>query len=259
MAIRLSKKDMERINKTNQFIRNKKRRIKANYNVDVAIFPIDAKSFTSRKQLNDFYDNARRFKNSARYRYVKNKYGFTVTRYDYNRMKYQVDNINSMRKRAWNKVKDKEYKVNSNVPMTVAERRRMEPNRYGAYNMMTFNFDTFKSLKQWNDRRDHLYKVSKGSYYRNKNEQLKENILNAIAMHWGIEGYDAYQMIDNMSADDVVKEFETNDIFSFDVFGSPDIFSREQLKSNMNAFYKTYGRNSAFFKAMSGTGKRLAV
>ena len=62
-----------------------------------------------------------------------------------------------------------------------------------------------------------------------------------------------------MSADDVVHEFETNDIFSFDTFGSPDIFSREQLKDNMKLFYKQYGHNQTFFKAMAGTGKRISV
>ena len=259
MAVRLSKKDLERIRKTNQFIRGKKRRIKNNYGIDVAIFPININEIKSRKELNDFYDTARRFRNSSRYRYVKNKYGFTVTRYDYNQMKYLVDRVNTRRKRAWNKIKHEEFRVNSNVPIDLETRRWMEPNRYGAYNLMTFNFQGFRDLKQWNNRREHLKLLTKDTYYRNKNEQLKENILNAIATHWGIEGYDAYQMIDSMSAEDVVHEFETNDIFSFDTFGSPDIFSREQLKDNMKLFYKQYGHNQTFFKAMSGTGKRIVV
>ncbi len=67
MAVRLSRKDLERIRKTNKFIRNKKRRIKNNYDIDVAIFPINIGEIKSRKQLNDFYDSARRFKNSNRY------------------------------------------------------------------------------------------------------------------------------------------------------------------------------------------------
>lgn len=259
MAVRLSRKDLERIRKTNNFIRNKKKRILDNYNIDVKIFPIDIKNIKSRKQLNDFYDSARRFRNSNRYRYRKNKYGFVISNYDYNQMKYLVDRVNTKRRRAWNKVKHEEFKVNSNVPIDLATRRWMEPNRYGAYNLMTFNFQGFRDLKQWNNRREHLKLLTRDSYYRNKNEQLKENILNAIATHWGIEGYDAYQLIDSMSADDVVHEFETNDIFSFDTFGSPDIFSREQLKDNMKLFYKQYGHNQTFFKAMSGSGKRVVV
>lgn len=259
MAIRLTKTDKERIKKTNQFIRNKKNRLLKNYGVNVAIQPIDLNKITTRDELNNFYDKARRFKNSNRYKYVKNKYGFVMDRYSVNMMKYQVSNINSMRKREWNKVKRADYTDRGKKIGTLSDRRFMEPNRYGSYNMLSFNFDSFKSLKQWNDRREHLKTVSRGSYYRSKNEQLKENILQAIATHWGVEGYDAYKFIDSMSADDVVREFESESIFSMDVFGSPDVFSREQIKINMNEFYKTYGLQRSFLKTQSGIGKKLNV
>lgn len=256
--LRLSKKDLERISKTNQFIKNKKKRLYKNYKVSTDIEPIDINKITSRKELNDFYFKARMFKNSSKYRFKKNKYNFVMSQYDINKMKYLTSNINSKRKSEWNKVKNKAYTLRGKQVSTLSERKWMGSNKYGSYNLLSFNFESFESLKQWNARKEHLEAVSKGSYYKRKNEQLKQNILTSIATYWGIDGYDAYKMIENMSADEVVKEFESEDIFSMDIFGSPNIFSKNEIKMHIDEFYKVYGLGKYSIGSV-GTGKRLVV
>lgn len=240
MALRLTKRDKEKLQKINNSVRAKKNRLKNNYNIDSTIKPLKISDVTSRTQLNNYYEEAREFVRGYGNKYRKNKYGFVARRVDINRAKYQVERANKERARRLQALKDEEFKTRGkSTGFTALDRFLMGDSRYSSYEPIKFDFNTIRNQKHFEKRLANIIYSSTPEYFNRKNETLKDNILNAIKNNWGNLGKDAYSFISNLTADEVAHYYETEDVFNFEIFGSPQGLG--DVNKNIEYFNQTFG------------------
>ena len=240
MALRLTKRDKEKLQKINNSVRAKKNRLKNNYNIDSTIKPLKISDVTSRTQLNNYYEEAREFVRGYGNKYRKNKYGFVARRVDINRAKYQVERANKERARRLQALKDEEFKTRGkSTGFTALDRFLMGDSRYSSYEPIKFDFNTIRNQKHFDKRLANIINSSTPEYFNRKNETLKYNILNAIKNNWGNLGKDAYSVISNLTPDEVARLYETEDVFNFEIFGSPSGLG--DINKNIEYFNQTFG------------------
>lgn len=240
MALRLTKQDKEKLQKINNSVRAKKNRLKNNYNVDSTIEPLKISNVTSRTQLNNYYEEAREFIRGYGNKYRKNKYGFVARQVDINKAKYQVERANKERARRLQALKDEEFKTRGkSTGFTALDRFLMGDSRYSSYEPIKFDFNTIRNQKHFDKRLANIVYSSTPEYFNKKNETLKDNILSAIATNWGNLGLEAFKFISNLTPDEVARYYETEDVFNFEIFGSPQGLG--DVNKNIEYFYQTFG------------------
>ena len=96
MAVRLTKKDKERLKRVNASV-NRKNKQMDNYNVDIYMSTLPIEKVTSRKQLNDYLDRARVYTRSYAYKYRKNKYDVVASNIEIARAKRLAEEVSKER------------------------------------------------------------------------------------------------------------------------------------------------------------------
>ena len=111
----------------------------------------------------------------------------------------------------------------------------MGDDRYSMYDPVKINFGSLRSRTQFENRVESLKNQLDPEYINFKNEQLKNNIIKAMQENWGKDSEKSVNFIKSMSADEVVKEFMSEDVFSFSY-----IYDRLQAQRQIEIFEATY-------------------
>lgn len=236
MALRITKKDRQKINQVNTSIRNKMKK----YRGYIPEFMTKrANEFTTREELNNYLHDAKVYTRGYANQYRKNKYGFVKRNIEIARAKRLVDEANRIRKKKREELALKEFKSRGeSTGMTALDRFLMGDDRYQAYKPLKFDFNKIKNQKHFEKRIQHIIDSSTKDYFDSRSNQLKANLLDAIQTNWGNLGNEAYEFIKSLPADEVLTLFETEDVFNFETFGSPSGLS--DISKNIERFYQTF-------------------
>ena len=240
MMIRITKKDRELIKRVNANVRAKKNRLKNDYKIESDFYVKPISKFQSRSELNKYLEDARKFTRGYGNRYRKNKYGFVARVVDIHKAQFEVERANQERKRQLMKLKNIEFKTRGkSTGFTALDRYLMGDSRYSAYEPVKFDFNTIKNQRHFDKRLANIIASSTPEHFNKKNETLKNNILKSIQNSWGNLGKEAYNFIKGLTPDEVARYYETEDVFNFEIFGSPAGLG--DVNKNIEYFYQTFG------------------
>lgn len=235
MAIRLTQKDKDKINRINRSIARKNKQMD-NYGVDIYKPIIKAKDFKTRKQLNNYLEEARVYTKGYAFKYRQNKYGTVASNIEIARAKRLADAVSRERAKRFREVAPEEFKSRGKgTGSSIMQRKLMGDDRYSMFDKVNFNFGSLRNRKQLENRIESLRNQLAPGYIEKKNEQLKNNIIKAMQENWGNDGKKAIDYIKNMDSNDVVKEFMSEDVFDFRY-----IYDRTRVKRQVEIFEATY-------------------
>lgn len=235
MALRLTNKDKEKIKRINNSVRRKNKQMD-NYDIDIYMPVISATKFTSRKQLNDYLDQARRYTRGYAYKYKKNIYGTVASNIEIAQAKRLAEAVSRERAKRFKEIAPKEFKSRGKgIGSSIMQRKLMGDDRFSMYDPVKFNFGSLRSRSQFENRVSSFINQLQPDYIDSRNKQLKNNIIRAMKENWGKDGSKSVEFIENMSADDVVKEFMSEDVFNFSY-----IYDKTQVKRQIEIFEATY-------------------
>lgn len=235
MALRLTKNDKEKIKRVNNSVRRKNKQMD-NYDIDIYMPVISATKFTSRKQLNEYLDQARKYTRGYAYKYKKNQYGTVVSNIELARAKRLAQAVTRERAKRFKEIAPKEFKSRGKgIGSSIMQRKLMGDDRFAMYDPVTFNFSSLRSRSQFENRVESLSNQLKPDYISSKNKQLKNNIIRAMQENWGRSGKKAIDFIKAMSPENVVKEFMSEDVFNFSY-----IYDKTQVDRQIEIFEATY-------------------
>lgn len=240
MAIRITKKDKDLIRRINQNVRAKERRLRNEYGITSDFNVKNVNKFKTRAELNNYVSEARGFTRGYANRYRKNKYGFVARVVDIHKAQYETERANKERKRQLDRLKLLEFKTRGeSTGFNALDRYLMGDSRYSAYEPIKFDFNTIKNQKHFDKRLANIIESSTVEHFSKKNETLKSNILKSIKNNWGNLGNDAYKFINSLTPDEVARYYETEDVFNFEIFGSPTGLG--DINKNIEIFNSTFG------------------
>ena len=218
MALRLTQRDKDKIRKVNQSITRKNKQLDR-LGVDIYKPVIKASDFTSRKQLNNYLDEARTYTRSYAYKYKQNVYGVTVSNRELAQAKRLAQDITRERQKRFKEVAPKEFKsYGKPTGSSVYQRRFMTArgdDKYDIFDPVSLNFGTLQSRGQFERRVANYMKQLEPDYIGKKNELLKDNIIKAMRKHWGSYADKSIDYVKSLSPDEVLEQFLTEDIFDF--------------------------------------------
>lgn len=235
MALRLTRKDKEKIKRVNNNIRRKNKQMD-NYDIDIYMPVISATKFTSRKQLNEYLDNARKYTRGYVYKYRKNIYGTVASNIEIARARRLAQDVSRERAKRFKQIAPQEFKSRGeNIGSSVMQRKLMGDDRYSMYDPVKFNFSSLRNRNQFENRVSYLKEQLEPGHITKKNEQLKANIIKSMEDNWGKKGKDAIDYVKNLTPEEVVKEFMTEDVFDFKY-----IYDKTQVDRQVEIFKATY-------------------
>ena len=218
MALRLTQRDKDKIRKVNQSITRKNKQLDR-LGIDIYKPVIKASDFTSRKQLNNYLDEARTYTRSYAYKYKQNVYGVTVSNRELAQAKRLAEAITRERQKRFKEVAPKEFKsYGKPTGSSVYQRRFMTArgdDKYDIFDPVSLNFGTLQSRGQFERRVANYMKQLEPDYIGKKNELLKDNIIRAMRKHWGNYADKSIDYVKTLTPDEVLEQFLTEDIFDF--------------------------------------------
>ena len=235
MAVRLTNKDKEKLRRINNNVRRKNKQME-NYGVDIYVSTLPIDKVTSRKQLNDYYDRARKYTKGYAYKYKQNNYGTVVSNIELAKAKRLAEQVTRERQKRLMKIAPQEFKTRGKpTGSSIMQRKLMGDSRYDIYDPVKFRFGSLRNREQFENRVESLANQLNPEYITRKNEQLKENLIKAISTNWGKDGKKATEYIKSLSPDEVLKEFMSEDIFEFSY-----IYDENDVKRQIEIFEATY-------------------
>lgn len=235
MAVRLTNKDKEKLRRINNNVRRKNKQME-NYGVDIYVSTLPIDKVTSRKQLNDYYDRARKYTKGYAYKYKQNNYGTVVSNIELAKAKRLAEQVTRERQKRLMKIAPQEFKTRGKpTGSSIMQRKLMGDSRYDIYDPVKFRFGSLRNREQFENRVESLANQLNPEYITRKNEQLKENLIKAISTNWGKDGKKATDYIKSLSPDEVLKEFMSEDIFEFSY-----IYDENDVKRQIEIFEATY-------------------
>lgn len=235
MAVRLTNKDKEKLRRINNNVRRKNKQME-NYGVDIYVSTLPINKVTSRKQLNDYYDRARKYTKGYAYKYKQNKYGTVASNIELAKAKRLAEQVTRERQKRLMKIAPQDFKTRGTpTGSSIMQRKLMGDSRYDIYDPVKFRFSSLRNREQFENRVESLANQLNPEYIARKNEQLKENLIKAISTNWGKDGKKATDYIKSLSPDEVLKEFMSEDIFEFSY-----IYDENDIKRQIEIFEATY-------------------
>lgn len=235
MAIRLTKKDKDKINKINQSIRRKNKQMD-NYGIDIYKPVVKPSEFKSRKQLNDYLNEARVYTRGYAFKYRANQYGTVASNIEIARAKRLAEAVSRDRAKRFRKIAPEEFKSRGKgIGSSIMQRKLMGDDRYAMYDPVKFNFNSLRSRSQFENRVESLSNQLESGYIEFKNKQLKKNIIQAMRDNWGKDGEKSIKYVESLSDEDVLREFMSEDVFDFSY-----IYDKLQAKRQIEIFEATY-------------------
>ena len=218
MAVRLTNKDKEKLRRINNNVRRKNKQME-NYGIDIYVSTLPQSKITSRKQLNDYYDRARKYTRGYAYKYKKNTYNVVASNIEIAQAKRLAQDITRARNKRFKEIAPKEFKTyGKSTKSSVYQRRLMTKDgedKYAMFDPVDFDFSKIQTRRQFEHRMDYYLKQLEPDYIPKKNEQLKENIIKAMRKHWGKYANKSIKYVKSLSPEEVVEQFLTEDIFDF--------------------------------------------
>lgn len=218
MALRLTQKDKDKIRKVNQNITRKNKQLD-NLGVNVYKPIIKASDFKSRKQLNEYLNEAKVYTRGYAFKYKANKNNVVASNRELAQIKRLAQDITRERAKRFKEVAPKDFKsYGKSTKSNVYQRRLMTKkgeDKYAMFDPVEFNFSNIQTRNQFEKRLEYYSKQLEPDYIPKKNEQLKENIIKAMRKHWGKYADKSIEYVKSLSPDEVVEQFLTEDIFDF--------------------------------------------
>lgn len=235
MAVRLTKKDKEKLRRINNNVRRKNKQME-NYGVDIYVSTLPIAKVTSRKQLNDYYDRARRYTRGYAFKYKKNKYGVVASNIEIARANRLAQDVSRQRLKRFMKIAPNEFKSRGQgIGSSVMQRKLMGDDRFSMYDPVKLNFSSLRSRTQFENRIERFKEQLSSDYIDKKNQQLKDNIIRSMSENWGKAGKKAIDFIKGLSPDEVLSEFMSEDVFDFSY-----IYDRTRVNRQIEIFEATY-------------------
>lgn len=235
MAVRLTNKDKEKLRKINNSVRRKNKQMD-NYDLDFYLPTLPISKVTSRKQLNEYYDTARRYTRGYGFKFKKNNYGVVASNREIAQAKRLANEVTKERQKRLMKIAPQEFKTRGKpTGSSIMQRKLMGDSRYDVYDPVKFRFGSLRNREQFENRVESLANQLNPEYIAKKNEQLKENLIKAISTNWGKDGKKATDYIKSLSPDEVLEEFMSEDIFEFSY-----IYDENDIKRQIEIFEATY-------------------
>ena len=231
MAVRLTKKDKENLNRINQSVRRKNKQMD-NYDLPVYMPVLTASKVTSRKQLNDYLQEARTYTRGYGFKYKQNKYGVVASLSEIAEAKRLAQKVTRERAKRFKEIAPQEFRSRGKgTGSSIMQRKLMTSSKYydkySIYDPVHFNFSGFKNRTQLVKRLNNLTEQLEPDYIPKKNEALKDNLIKAINRNWGDKGKEIQKYIKKMPADKVAEEYMSEDIFDFDYIYDPNEVDRQ--------------------------------
>lgn len=218
MAVRLTNKDKEKLRRINSSVRRKNKQME-NYGIDIYVSTLPQSKITSRKQLNDYYDRARKYTRGYAYKYKKNTNNVVASNIEIAQAKRLAQAITRARNKRFKEIAPKEFKTyGKSTKSSVYQRRLMTKDgedKYAMFDSVKFDFSKIQTRRQFEHRMNYYLKQLEPDYIPKKNEQLKENIIKAMRKHWGKYANKSIEYVKSLSPEEVVEQFLTEDIFDF--------------------------------------------
>ena len=235
MALRLTQKDKDKIRRINQNINRKNRQLN-NMGVDIYKPIIKANDFTSRKQLNEYLQEARVYTRGYAYKYKQNVYGTVASNRELAQAKRLAQAVSRERQKRFKEIAPNEFKSRGKgIGSSIMQRKLMGDDRYDMYDPVRVNFGSLRNREQFENRVSSLIKQLEPDYIDKKNAQLKENILKAMRKNWGKAGRKARKYVKSLTPDEVLKQFMSEDIFDFTY-----IYDKNSVDRQVEIFEATY-------------------
>ena len=228
MALRLTVNDKKKLQRINANVRAKNNRLKNKYNVDYSLPVLNIKNVKNRKQLNDYYDQARRYLRGYGNKFRKNMFGVVASNYEIQKARRTAERVSQERERRFRKIDTEMFRSRGKkTDSSLRQRQLMGDDRYDIFDPVSFNFNAMKTRKQFINKVNKLNEQLDPSYYDKKNEQLKNNILNAMVNAWGVEkSKKARDFVNSLDEEEVLSLYLKEDVFDFSYVYDPNDVDR---------------------------------
>lgn len=195
-----SKKDKAELKKLNKAISNKQSRIKRQQGFTVPeISRKKISDFTDRVEYNLWKKSVQDFKKRDN-QFVQNKHGVVIPKGSIKSVNETIAKGNKMKKERLDKVKKMEFTDRGkNEGFTVGESLyQTGDRRFDRYKPTTFNPDAYRSLDEFNERKDQLEKRFKKSEMVKKDKLYRDNYFKSIDNVFGASGGELKEKIKSM-------------------------------------------------------------
>jgi hypothetical protein len=188
--IRIRNKDRSELAKLNKSFNAKAKRLQKEFG---KTFDIEVKKigdFQTRKEFNAYKNQMKDFTQYSSHRYVKNSEGVVLPYEAVKEAKDKVKEINKTKEKAWKKVQGKSFTDRGKeTGLTVkGQKVLMGDTRYSGFNGLKFNIDRFRSEKEFKDYVAKLGTTYEGDFMQKKNEQYRDNFIDALNNVFGSSG-----------------------------------------------------------------------
>lgn len=235
MAVRLTKKDKEKLNRINQSVRRKNKQMDA-YNLPLYMPVLTSSKVTSRKQLNDYLQQARSYTRGYGFKYRKNQYDVVASLSEIAEAKRLAQKVTRERAKRFKEIAPEEFKSRGKgIGSSIMQRKLMGDDRYSIYDPVKFNFGSLRNREQFERRIERYTKQLAPDYIEVKDRQLKDNIIKSMQENWGSKGKKAIDYIKSLEPSEVTREYMSEDVFDFNF-----IYDKTAVDRQIEIFEATY-------------------
>lgn len=262
--LRITKKERALINSMNARIRKKMKNLKTTFNIDTQFEITTPSKFLTRKEVNLYKEQAKKFLSPYTHNYVKlglkrgSDYYFYVTREEYNELKKDIRRQNSYARRLMNKAEkitlqeggDLGYQSVGNFIKQI--RPTIERQGLRSPYAQFFPLRVQKSSIRSREHYDNLVKAVKGFHtskaYKRINKQAQDNFMTALYNTFGSNAEPLIALLEQLSPTDFISFYESDVLVDFDYIYDIS-YAREVIRNVANGLVRWFSNSEEYLKA----------
>lgn len=163
-----------------------------------------------------------------------NKNGIKTTNWAVREVQYNVRVINAKKTRERKRLDN--MQVKSRGEDQGYTRREMGSIRSNSLKPTKFNFDKQHGGKEWEERQESTRRMASNDYWVNRQEQYKDNYINALEREFGNLARDLIDHIKGLPASQVVDTYYSDQEATIDF-----IYDKAQQEEKLRALYAVWG------------------
>lgn len=215
---RITSREKAEIQRLNRNAKAKSTRISNKFGIDVGINFKKLKDFTSRKEINEYKAQLKRFTNRSNmnYQYVENKEGLVLTKAEINKIEREERRVNRIKAQERKKYKDKPF-TSGGKPTTLTVGQRAEVMKDDKYNHMepvkfTERLKTLRNRSEFEQFVENIEKSYSADFINKRNEKYRDSYKKAMFNIFGMDATSVISHVDNLHIEEFMEMYYEEDL-----------------------------------------------
>lgn len=211
---------------------------------EINIKPLE--SFTTRKEFNEFVQQASSFtnRNNLKYQFVQNVYGLTASKSEINKITRDTKQAQRIAEKLQRDAIHKPFISGGKEQGTVGQRllQMGKPSTAGIVRPPDFNFQSIHTKQQFEKKKKNMEERSDEKFFDKRMEKMKDNFMKILDLNFNSDAERLNDKLKNVPADDFYEMYLMFDEFDFDLYDSENAggFSDEGNLRQMEEYVDNY-------------------